>query len=78
MAFLIREGAELIEASKEQEIDLKGMTSDLVKRGCDVVVLGCSYYHVLKLDLQKLMPGVEILEPTEAIVKRLRDLARSV
>jgi glutamate racemase len=43
-------------------------------RGADVVVLGCTHYLALVPRLRKKMPDVVILEPSEAIARRIVQL----
>lgn len=65
--------AELIEHDKIDQLDYSSVRQS-VKSGSDVLILGCTHYIVLKDKLEQLFPNVTILEPTEAIFKRVNQL----
>jgi glutamate racemase len=66
--------AELIENDKLDEIDLEPLKSTILGQNCDVLVLGCTHYHALIPKLRKLLPKIAILEPSDAIVERVKNL----
>lgn len=62
----------LIEDGHEQAIDLD-VVSKSIKDGADIVVLACTHYLALIPRLQHI-PDVTILEPSEAIARRIQQL----
>ncbi|MDR3125984.1 MAG: aspartate/glutamate racemase family protein [Candidatus Nomurabacteria bacterium] len=66
--------AGLIERGETDKINLETLREIIRVSSCDVLVLGCTHYHVLKTRLQKLLPKIKILEPSDAIVEQLKNL----
>lgn len=67
--------ATLIENGQENDIPLAETIQPLLQQSVDVIVLGCTHYHWLKADIQKIAgPGVTVLEPSEAIKNRIVDI----
>ena len=67
--------AELIEAGRVDEIDLKETVQPLIECGVDVFVLGCTHYHLFKEALIEIVgEEVAILEPSNAIKNRIVDI----
>jgi glutamate racemase len=64
--------AGLIEQGSAVQIDLAELAASLSQKGCDTVALGCTHYHSLKQRLAELLPGVTILEPSDAVVERVK------
>jgi glutamate racemase len=64
----------LIERGEIDKIDLDGLRQILRANNCDVLVLGCTHFHSLKSRLQEILPEMTILEPSDAIVARVRSL----
>lgn len=65
--------AQIIENKKADTIDVDSLVASLVQQNCDVIVLGCTHYHYLKDRFQAAAPHVTILEPTDAIARRIKD-----
>ncbi len=67
--------AKLIENGNAQEIQLVETIQPLLTTGVDVIVLGCTHYHWLKDEIQKIAgSNVTVLEPSQAIKNRIVDI----
>lgn len=64
--------AELIENNEIDRVPVALTIKKLRAQGVDVVVLGCTHYHFLKNTFSQLAPELTILEPTDAIARRIR------
>lgn len=65
--------AAAIEHQQGDTIDLDELAKSIVS-GSDVIVLACTHYIALKARLEHEFPAVTVLEPTEAIAKRVTAL----
>lgn len=69
------EWAYMIERSQLHEQHIISVIDDVLKQGADVIVLGCTHYHWIKDRVLALVPpSVHVIEPSEAIVARVRQL----
>lgn len=69
--------AKLIEDNNMNQQIIADDISECLEAGADVIVLGCTHYHWIKEDILKLVEDKAIvLEPTEAIVSRIKELLR--
>ncbi len=67
--------ASLIEADSSDLIDVKALIKPLVESNVDVIVLGCTHYHLIKQRIVDCAgPNVIVLEPTDAIANRISSL----
>ncbi len=65
--------AELIERDRIDRKQIKSTVDDLILKGVDVIVLGCTHYHWIEEDVRKWADGkAEVIQPEEAIIRRLR------
>lgn len=65
--------AELIEKSKLDQNQIKETVEYILAKNADVIVLGCTHYHWIEEDIQKLAGDkAVILQPEEAIIRRLK------
>ncbi|MDR0398135.1 MAG: aspartate/glutamate racemase family protein [Candidatus Nomurabacteria bacterium] len=64
--------ARLIEYGQANRVKLNQLSARLLNQNCDVVVLGCTHYHELKPRFLKHMPNATILEPSDAVLKRVK------
>lgn len=70
-----RTWAELIEHNSEQRIDVQSVVRGLLRWQVDVIVLGCTHYHLIKDEIQRAAgPNVRVLEPSDAIGARIESL----
>lgn len=63
--------AELIEHGQAVNITLESTIRRLRDQQCDVIVLACTHYHWLYDQIRHLAPTITILEPTDAITRRI-------
>ena len=68
--------AELIENGKSSEIDLITLMNSLIMQNVDVIVLGCTHYHWLRQRMINAAPAMMILEPSDALARRINDILR--
>jgi glutamate racemase len=54
---------------KEVEEVLEGPIQKLGK--VDTVVLGCTHYPLVRQTIEKMMPGVRVIDPGEEVVKNM-------
>jgi len=66
--------ASQIEQGKSDQIEVEAMIKSLVKEKVDVIVLGCTHFHWLKQRMIKAAPNITIMEPSDSIVLRIKDL----
>ena len=67
--------AELIETNQSEAINLEDTIKPLLEQNVDVIILGCTHYHWLKQDIEKIAgPTVTILEPSDAIKNRILEI----
>ncbi len=67
--------AHQIQAHQVNEVDLSEVASLVDRHDCDLVVLACTHYLALEARLQALLGDrVTILEPSDAVATRLRQL----
>lgn len=67
----------LIDNNEKQQIDLSEI-SGAVADGSDTIVLACTHFIDLYDILKHQFPGVEILEPSEAIARQTANLINSI
>lgn len=69
------EWAQMIEENTMNEQRITDMVDEVRTKGVDVIVLGCTHYHWIKEEIVKRAgPDVTVLEPSEAIGRRIRSL----
>jgi glutamate racemase len=67
--------AYLIENNQLNRSHVEQIINDALKRGVDVIVLGCTHYHWIKEDIISVAQDkATILEPSEAIGRRVASL----
>lgn len=67
--------AEMIENDTVNRADIRRVVDSMLLKGVDVIVLGCTHYHWIKdLIAHHAGPSVSILEPSEAIGRRVASL----
>ncbi|MES2876242.1 MAG: aspartate/glutamate racemase family protein [Patescibacteria group bacterium] len=69
--------ARLIEANELNRDHIEEAVERCIKLDVDVIVLGCTHYHWIKHEIiETAGHHVVVLEPSEAIARRVRDLLR--
>lgn len=67
--------AYMIEHNNINEQEIKDIIEDVCRQSADVIVLGCTHYHWIKELIIKLADGrAQVIEPSEAIGTRVREL----
>lgn len=67
--------ARLIEDNDMNQQIISEDIRECLESNADVIVLGCTHYHWIKEDILELVNGQAIvLEPTDAIVRRIKEL----
>jgi glutamate racemase len=67
--------ASAIENNESNTLDIESIVSSLIKQDVDVIVLGCTHYHWIKRQIADTAgPNVTVLEPTDAIARRITSL----
>jgi glutamate racemase len=70
-----KDWARLIEDDSSAEIDVETVVNSLKKNEVDIIVLGCTHYHLIKGRVMDAAgPGITVLEPTDAIASRIKSL----
>lgn len=71
------EWASLIEANEMNRERIDAMVNECLAANADVIVLGCTHYHWIEEEIREAANGrVAILEPSEAITRRIRELLK--
>jgi len=63
--------ATYIENEQADKVDVEAAVHSLIHLKCDVIVLACTHYHLLKPRFEVAAPNIIILEPTDAIGRRI-------
>jgi glutamate racemase len=67
--------ASLIENDEPEKIDVEATVASLIAQDVDVIVLACTHYYWIKERITAAAgPDITILEPTDAIAKRIAEL----
>lgn len=51
--------------------EIRDITAPLRESGPDIVVLGCTHFPLMKSELEKVLPGVRLIDSGEAIANRV-------
>lgn len=69
--------ASLIESNEISRAHIETVVNQCIRENADVVILGCTHYHWIKEDIVTMLDGkARVLEPTDAIVRRVKELLR--
>lgn len=73
-----RDWAYLIENSQLNMGEIHAIVDTVCGQGADIIVLGCTHYHWIKNSIEDYSAGrATVIEPTEAITKRIFELLKS-
>lgn len=64
--------ATLIENDESEKIDVEKTVAQLRRAECDTLVLACTHYHWIKDRFLEIAPEIVLLEPTDAIARRIK------
>lgn len=73
--------AYMIETNKLDHQKIRERIREACKQGADVIVLGCTHYHWIEEDIQKIADdfGAKVIQPEEPVIEQLkRVLARQI
>jgi glutamate racemase len=71
--------AYMIENDQINHQEIEAVVRDMCEKGADVIVLGCTHYHWIKDLVIELAGGrAEVIEPSEAIGRRVAALVNSI
>ncbi len=63
-----------MECSEEAERVVRAVVAPMVAAGVDQIVLGCTHYPFLIPILERVAPGVNIIDPSMAVARRVKAL----
>ncbi len=66
--------ASMIDAGRADDIDLSEIAAS-IQDGSDTIIIGCTHYLALIERIESNYPSAPILEPTEAVARRINQLA---
>ncbi|MFR9620510.1 MAG: glutamate racemase [Rikenellaceae bacterium] len=66
-----------LEDSAEAERVVRAVVEPMVEEGVDQIVLGCTHYPFLIPVLERVAPGVNIIDPSMAVARRVESLLSS-
>lgn len=67
--------ASAIEKQQSYSLDIESTVRSLKQQEVDVIVLGCTHYHWIKQQIADVAgPNISVLEPTDAIARRITSL----
>ena len=66
--------ASMIEDNDINQQSIDDTVTECVKKGVDVIVLGCTHYHWIKQEIIEAAGGATVLEPSETLGKRLHEI----
>ena len=66
--------ASMVEKNEINTSTLATAITPAIKRGADTIVLACTHYHWIRDEIQAIAPDATIIDPSEAISKRIKQL----
>lgn len=67
--------AELLEKNELTSEEIRKTTEEIISKGADVIVLGCTHYHWIESDIVTIVNNKAIvLQPEQAIIRRLSEV----
>ncbi|RJN32670.1 glutamate racemase [Nesterenkonia natronophila] len=71
--------AEIIETRRADQVDLDPVIRAVQREAADVVVLACTHYHWIKLQVESAVGShVTVLEPSDAIAAQIRRITSAI
>ncbi len=64
----------MIETKQLDHDKINQRINEACQQGADIIVLGCTHYHWIEEDIQKIasMTGAQVIQPEQAIIKQLK------
>lgn len=62
------------EETKEAEEAVREVVAPMIEAGVDQIVLGCTHYPFLLPQLRRAAPGINIIDPSPAVARRVEEL----
>lgn len=64
----------MIETNQVDHAKIKDRINDVCQKGADVIVLGCTHYHWIEEDIQKIADeyGAKVIQPEQPVVAQLK------
>ncbi len=70
--------ASMIERDQIDEMIIKNTIRDIIEQGADMIVLACTHYHWIRETIESVVDSnVTVLDPSEAIVSRVKELLKT-
>lgn len=64
--------SKMIEADQLDHKIIEKRIGEVLKKGADVIVLGCTHYHWIEDDIKKIVGGkAQVLQPEKAVITQL-------
>lgn len=71
--------AQLIEGNSLSQEAIKHTIEEVLERGADVIVLGCTHYHWIREDILDMSKGKAIvIQPEEPVIKQLKKVIKTL
>lgn len=71
--------ANMIEQAEVDVQKVAGRINDVLNKGSDIIVLGCTHYHWIEGEINVLAAGrARVLQPERAIITQLRETIRQI
>ena len=67
--------AKMIEDNTVNEAVIESIIQSSNDKNADVIVLACTHYHWIRSLIQTHAPGATILDPSDAVIRRIRQLS---
>ncbi len=65
--------AMMIENNSLEREKIAKTTEELIKKGADVIVLGCTHYHWIEDEMKQIAAGrAEVIQPEKPVIKQLK------
>lgn len=70
--------AYMIETNQLDHQKIRGRISEVCKKGADTIVLGCTHYHWIEKDIQKIANeyNATVIQPTHPVIAQLKKVLK--
>ncbi|HEX5394939.1 MAG TPA: glutamate racemase [Candidatus Saccharimonadales bacterium] len=71
----VSEWAYLIETNSLNREKVAKITNEVINKGADIIVLGCTHYHWIEVEMKEIAAGrAEVIQPEQPVIKRLKQV----